>query len=172
MLSEAIPEGIRYCGHLSSTEDIALPGRHLGLTQAAEVADIDARLDRAADEIGETALRELPPVVVFNHDTQEPPPRLLEGMRIAIARDAAFSFIYPANLDLLKAMGATLAPFSPLADEPVPTHADALYLPGGYPELHAALPRTQRVRTRFARTLRRVKRWSRNAAACCICWIH
>jgi len=138
MLSESIPEGIRYCGHLSSTDDIALPGRHLGLTQAAEIADIDARLDRAADAIGETTLRELPPAVEFNDEAVDQPPRLLESMHIAIARDAAFSFIYPANLDLLEAMGATLTPFSPLADEPIPAHADALYLPGGYPELHAA----------------------------------
>jgi cobyrinic acid a,c-diamide synthase len=138
MLGEAIPEGIRYCGHLSSTDDIALPGRHLGLTQAAEVADLDARLDRAADAIGETALRDLPPPVVFDHEVREQPPRLLAGVHIAIARDDAFSFIYAANLDLLKALGATLSTFSPLADERIPAHADALYLPGGYPELHAA----------------------------------
>jgi cobyrinic acid a,c-diamide synthase len=138
MVSEAIPEGIRYCGHLSSIDEIALPGRHLGLTQADEVADIDARLDHAADAIGETALRELPRAVTFDHEVREQPPRLLEGVHIAVARDAAFSFIYPANLDLLKALGATLSNFSPLSDEAVPAHADALYLPGGYPELHAA----------------------------------
>jgi cobyrinic acid a,c-diamide synthase len=138
MLSESIPEGIRYCGHLSSSDEIALPGRHLGLTQATEIADLEARLDRAADAIGETRLCGLPPAVMFDHEATEPPPRLLEGMNIAIARDAAFSFIYPANLDLLTSMGATLTLFSPLADEPFPAHADALYLPGGYPELHAA----------------------------------
>jgi cobyrinic acid a,c-diamide synthase len=55
-----------------------------------------------------------------------------------MARDAAFSFVYPANIDLLHAMGARVSTFSPLADEPVPADADALYLPGGYPELHAA----------------------------------
>jgi cobyrinic acid a,c-diamide synthase len=138
MLSEAIPEGLRYCGHLSKADDIALPDRHLGLTQAAEIADLDARLDRAADAIGQTDLRELPPPVSFEEQARAPLPRLLEGKRIAIARDAAFAFIYPANLDMLKAMGATLVTFSPLDDEPVPENADALYLPGGYPELHAA----------------------------------
>ena len=61
----------------------------------------------------------------------------LAGRRIAIARDAAFAFIYPANVDLLKAMGATVTTFSPLADEPIPPECDALFLPGGYPELHA-----------------------------------
>ncbi len=64
---------------------------------------------------------------------------------IAIARDAAFAFIYPANVACLQAMGAQVIWFSPLADEPVPRSADAVYLPGGYPELHAAtLSRAQR----------------------------
>lgn len=138
MVREALPEGLRYCGHLSNAADIALPDRHLGLTQAAEIADLDARLDRAADAIVRTALHELPPAVAFEDQAHDAPPRLLDGLRIAVARDAAFSFIYPANLDLLHAMGARIETFSPLADEPVPDDADALYLPGGYPELHAA----------------------------------
>jgi len=65
------------------------------------------------------------------------PAPLLANKTIAIARDAAFMFLYPANLDTLRAMGATLKFFSPLADEAVPAEADAVYLPGGYPELHA-----------------------------------
>jgi len=138
MLSEAIPEDLRYCGHLSNADDIALPERHLGLTQAQEIAGLDARLDRAADAIAATGLAELPPPVHFEDATLEAPPRLLDGLHIAIARDAAFSFIYPANVDLLRAMGARISMFSPLADEAVPDNADALYLPGGYPELHAA----------------------------------
>ncbi|MDR5762584.1 cobyrinate a,c-diamide synthase [Caballeronia sp. LZ035] len=138
MLSETIPAGLLYCGHLSNADDIALPERHLGLTQPDEVAGLDARLDRAADAIAETSLRALPPPVHFDDATLPEPPRLLAGVRIAVAQDAAFSFIYPANLDVLTAMGATIERFSPLADEPVPADADALYLPGGYPELHAA----------------------------------
>ncbi|WP_248322467.1 cobyrinate a,c-diamide synthase [Caballeronia sp. Sq4a] len=138
MLAEAIPDGLRYCGHLSNAEDIALPERHLGLTQAQEVAGLDARLDRAADAIAATTLADLPPPVRFEDAMQEAPPRLLEGLHIAMARDAAFSFVYPANIDLLHAMGARVSTFSPLADEPVPADADALYLPGGYPELQAA----------------------------------
>jgi cobyrinic acid a,c-diamide synthase len=55
---------------------------------------------------------------------------------VAIARDAAFCFLYPANVDTLEALGARIMWFSPLADEPVPEDADAVYLPGGYPELH------------------------------------
>jgi cobyrinic acid a,c-diamide synthase len=66
----------------------------------------------------------------------EPPPALLSGTRIAIASDAACSFIYAANVALLESMGARVSYFSPLADESLPP-ADAIYLPGGYPELHA-----------------------------------
>jgi cobyrinic acid a,c-diamide synthase len=137
MLAEAIPEGLRYCGHLPKSDDFALPDRHLGLTQPDEIADLDARLNRAADAIGETALRELPPAVPFEDQPVASPPRLLEGIHIAMGRDAAFSFIYPANIDLLEALGATISTFSPLADEPAAHDADVLYLPGGYPELHA-----------------------------------
>jgi cobyrinic acid a,c-diamide synthase len=138
MLSEAIPEGLNYCGHLSNEGDIALPERHLGLTQAEEVAGLDARLDRAANAIAATSLAALPPPVHFEDAALPAPSRLLDGIHVAMARDAAFSFIYPANIDLLKVLGATVSTFSPLADEPMPHDADALYLPGGYPELHAA----------------------------------
>ncbi|MFA1666646.1 hypothetical protein ACDT17_00160 [Chromobacterium piscinae] len=62
-------------------------------------------------------------------------PQLLAGKRIAIARDAAFAFVYPANLEMLAQLGAELAFFSPLADAALPD-CDAVYLPGGYPELH------------------------------------
>jgi cobyrinic acid a,c-diamide synthase len=64
---------------------------------------------------------------------------------VAIARDAAFCFLYPANLDVLRELGAQLRFFSPLADQAVPADADAVYLPGGYPELHgASLSQAQR----------------------------
>lgn len=139
MLKEALPSDLRWCGHISGNDEIELPDRHLGLHQAAEIDDLDARLDRAADALAHTALAELPPPVEFGTPAKEAPPRLLAGKRIAIARDAAFSFIYPANVTLLETLGAHVDYFSPLADEALPEHADALYLPGGYPELHAAL---------------------------------
>ena len=139
MLEEALPPDLRWCGHISGNDEIELPDRHLGLHQAAEIDDLDARLDRAADALAQTALAELPPPVEFGTPIEEAPPRLLEGKRIAIARDAAFSFIYPANVTLLETLGARIDYFSPLADEALPEHADALYLPGGYPELHAEL---------------------------------
>ncbi|RKR38740.1 cobyrinate a,c-diamide synthase [Paraburkholderia sp. BL17N1] len=138
MLEEALPPDLRWCGHIAASDEIALPDRHLGLHQAQEIDDLDARLDHAADTLGRTALAELPPPVEFGTPTPEILPRLLDGKTIAIARDAAFSFIYPANVALLETLGAQVAFFSPLADEALPERTDAVYLPGGYPELHAA----------------------------------
>lgn len=114
---------------------MALPERHLGLVQAQEIDDLERRLQRAAVQIAATELAELPPSVAFAPAWRAPLPAHLAGVRIAIARDRAFSFLYPANVECLQAMGAELVFFSPLADEPLPP-ADAVYLPGGYPELH------------------------------------
>jgi cobyrinic acid a,c-diamide synthase len=128
---------IRFLGALPQDATLAIPDRHLGLVQADEIPDLDARLDRAADAIAATLkLAEIPEVPFVAPDPVEPPPRLLTSVRIAVARDAAFSFAYPANLALLEAMGAAVSYFSPLEDETLPA-ADAIYLPGGYPELHA-----------------------------------
>jgi cobyrinic acid a,c-diamide synthase len=123
-----------------------LPERHLGLVPPGEVAGLDAILDLLADQLSldESAWDALPPQLPAQWLAQlpdsllppEPVPPLLAGRTVAIARDAAFCFLYPANLDILRALGARLAFFSPLADEPVPEDADAVYLPGGYPELH------------------------------------
>lgn len=141
MLSESLigpAAAIRYLGALPQDEVLAIPDRHLGLVQAREIADLDERLDRAADAIASgLQLAQIPEVTfVAGEEAAEPAPPLLTGVRIAVARDVAFSFAYPANLALLQSMGAALAYFSPLRDEVVPP-ADAVYLPGGYPELHA-----------------------------------
>lgn len=141
MLREALPADIRWLGHVASDALLELPDRHLGLHQASEIADLDARIERAADALAQTSLAELPPPVEFApapEPPEEPAPRLLDGKHIAIARDAAFSFLYPANVALLETLGARVTYFSPLANEAAPAHADALFLPGGYPELHAA----------------------------------
>ena len=138
MLAQSLPPSLRLLGALPQDRGLALPERHLGLTQAAEVHDLDARLNHAAAALGEHADLESLPYADFAAAPAAPMPRrLLDGVRIAIARDVAFSFIYPANLDLLRAMGASLSFFSPLSERALPP-ADALYLPGGYPELHAA----------------------------------
>ena len=114
---------------------IELPGRHLGLVQAQELDDLETRLDSAARAIADTDLAELPAAIDFATTPNVSPPPLLTGMRIGVARDAAFAFLYPANLELLSAMGAELRFFSPLSDSTLP-EVDSLYLPGGYPELH------------------------------------
>jgi cobyrinic acid a,c-diamide synthase len=93
-------------------------------------------LDELASLLDESGYTRLPRPVEFANTSACTPDRLFERYRVAVARDAAFSFLYRANLDCLAAMGAELLFFSPLADEPVPP-ADALYLPGGYPELYA-----------------------------------
>ena len=134
MLAESLPPGVTAYGWLARDADISLPERHLGLVQAAEVGDLDARIARAATALnaGNTPL---PPSVAFTASPPSPVEPLLAGMRIAVAQDAAFAFVYRANLELLQAFGAELDFFSPLDDDAVPP-ADALYLPGGYPELH------------------------------------
>ena len=117
----------------------SLPERHLGLVLPNEVSDIDTMLDQLADQLvfDDAAWKRLRETRLAIAPAQSAQATLLAGKTIAVARDAAFMFLYPANLDTLRELGATLEWFSPLADEPVPSHADAVYLPGGYPELHA-----------------------------------
>jgi cobyrinic acid a,c-diamide synthase len=116
----------------------ALPERHLGLVLPGEQPRLDACLDELADalQLDEAAWQALPLLAPQALEGPVIAP-LLAGKAIAVARDAAFAFLYPANLDTLRILGARLMFFSPLADEPVPAGADAVYLPGGYPELHA-----------------------------------
>lgn len=120
-------------------QDTPLPERHLGLVLPGEVDGLEALLDKLADGLHfeEDAWQALPLLSQAAPEWEDVPP-LLAGRTIAIARDAAFCFLYPANLDLLQKMGAQLAFFSPLKDEAVPPGADAVFLPGGYPELHCA----------------------------------
>ncbi len=136
MLTEKLPDTLRLCGALPKRAEINLPERHLGLLQAGELPDIDARIARAGRMWAEHANTGLPPAVAFAPPSpSRPVPRLLAGVKIAVAKDAAFSFLYRANLDLLQELGAELRFFSPLKDCSLPV-ADSLYLPGGYPELH------------------------------------
>ncbi len=135
MLRAALPAGMRWYGALPREAGAALPERHLGLLQAAEIADLLERLDRMADVLAATGAGELPEPVDFPAQAQAALPALLAGRTVAVARDAAYGFIYPANVDTLVALGARLAFFSPLAGEGLPA-CDAVWLPGGYPELH------------------------------------
>ncbi|WP_371368871.1 cobyrinate a,c-diamide synthase [Pseudomonas sp. QL9] len=135
LLRESLPEWIRWYGALPRSADLELPSRHLGLVQADELADLDARLDAAADALAASSAVDLPPPVAFAPPTEHGVSPSLAGVRIGVARDSAFAFLYQANLDLLRELGAELEFFSPLHDEHLP-EVDSLYLPGGYPELH------------------------------------
>ncbi|MDF3831742.1 cobyrinate a,c-diamide synthase [Cupriavidus basilensis] len=138
MLRESLPAHIAWAGALARDPAASLPERHLGLLAADELPDLNARLDRLADALAGQPLGALPAAVEIAAAPPLPAlPPLLAGKTIAVARDAAFRFIYPANLDTLQALGARLAFFSPLDDLALPG-CDALWLPGGYPELHAA----------------------------------
>ncbi len=141
LIEDALTDDLVLMANLPRSEAVALPERHLGLVQASEVADeLERRFEAGADWLDESGILEfvtrLEPVEFFSAATPDAVQPLLEGVRIAVARDAAFSFIYQANEELLQQMGATLTYFSPLSDRDIPA-ADALWLPGGYPELHA-----------------------------------
>ncbi len=135
ILRDSLPPSIRWYGALPRSAEVELPSRHLGLVQAVELADLDSRLDAAADALALSADTDLPPSVSFAAPLSTPLEPLLKGVRIGVARDAAFAFLYQANLDLLQALGAELLFFSPLRFTRLPA-VDSLYLPGGYPELH------------------------------------
>lgn len=135
LLAGSVPSHLQWLGALPRDAALALPERHLGLVAAGELGDIDARLDALADAWATHASAELPPPVSFPAASRASTPKHLKGCRIAIARDAAFCFLYPANLDLLREAGAELRFFSPLAGDGLP-ECDAAWLPGGYPELH------------------------------------
>ncbi|MEO4047285.1 cobyrinate a,c-diamide synthase [Pseudomonas sp. CAU 1711] len=137
ILRDSLPESIRWFGGLPRCAALELPRRHLGLIQAEELADLDARLDTAADALLASAGMLLPEPVSFAAPAAQVIEPLLRGVRIGVARDTSFAFLYQANLDLLRALGAELVFFSPLADAALPA-VDSLYLPGGYPELHLA----------------------------------
>jgi cobyrinic acid a,c-diamide synthase len=136
LLQVGLPAGLQLASLLHNSQ-ANLPGRHLGLQLANEIADITQRLDHLADAIGETWLANLPPAIAFaKPECSQKPELLLQGKTVAVARDQAFCFLYQQNLDCLGEMGAQLTFFSPLSDTALPV-ADAVYLPGGYPELYA-----------------------------------
>jgi cobyrinic acid a,c-diamide synthase len=135
LLEKSMSGDVPFLGALARGESMTLPSRHLGLLPPAEVADLDRRLDDLASALTGTRLARLPPATAFHAPAPRTVPLLLRGVRIAVARDPAFTFLYPANLDTLRQLGAELSFFSPLRDRRLPD-CHALYLPGGYPELH------------------------------------
>ncbi len=138
----AVP-GIARLGCLPRIADLALPDRHLGLVQAVEHPALEDFIERAADLVGGSvdvaalvALARPWAAGPANGAAPPLPPIPPLGQRIAVADDAAFAFAYPLVLDGWRAAGAEIMPFSPLADAAPDEDADAVYLPGGYPELH------------------------------------
>lgn len=133
------PLGIEILGAVPGATDIEMPSRHLGLVQAEEHPELDGLLDRAGDMVAEAvdldafaaSAREMP----ASGGRHERLPPL--GQNIAVAQDEAYAFTYPHLLADWQAAGVRVVPFSPLANEAPAADADAIYLPGGYPELHA-----------------------------------
>ena len=139
-VSEALTAvGLPVVGALPREANLVLPERHLGLVQAEETAELESRLDALADFIDANVdvarimeLARRGSIAAGLAANIRPP-----GQRIALARDAAFSFVYPHLLAAWRAAGAEVVTFSPLADEAPDPDADVVWLPGGYPELHA-----------------------------------
>ncbi|WP_200192819.1 cobyrinate a,c-diamide synthase [Halorhodospira abdelmalekii] len=137
-LRASMPDDLPWLGAVPRHAALTVPDRHLGLMQAGELADLEQQLDAAATVLAEAGFDALPPMRQWAAPVPlTPPPQRLAGMRVAVARDGAFAFIYRGNIELLEAMGAQVVFFSPLHDHELPA-ADAIWLPGGYPELHAA----------------------------------
>ena len=132
--------GLPCVGWLPKDAGLSMPDRHLGLVPVEERPEVKGQIQRAASllHIDMEALRRVaslagePDAPSFEYS------QTLAGRRIGLAKDAAFSFTYAANLVALRRMGAELAEFSPLADGALPEGLDALYLPGGFPEVFEA----------------------------------
>ncbi len=132
--------GLPVVGAILRDPTLSLPERHLGLVQASEHADLIAHLDRLADMAErsldlDAIIALMTPLAPKGADFSDalPPP----GQRIALAQDAAFTFIYPHVAAHWREAGAEIIPFSPVADEAPSQNCDVCWLPGGYPELHA-----------------------------------
>ena len=141
MLRKALqPIGIPVLGAIRRNAELAMPERHLGLVQADEREDLSAFIELAADIIDQSI--DIPALIdIFTKlepkSSTSPQSLLPPGQRIAIARDNAFAFSYPHLINGWRAQGAEISFFSPLQDQAPDAAVDAIYLPGGYPELHA-----------------------------------
>jgi cobyrinic acid a,c-diamide synthase len=143
-IREALPDALTWAGHVPPADELRIPDRHLGLHPGDEAPVPAEALDAAADHVRVDRLLELARRPGWADDaaaaggTTTP-----DGVRgpdagptVAVARDEAFRFVYPATLTRLRSL-ATVETFAPVAGDPLPA-CDAVYLPGGYPELHAA----------------------------------
>ncbi len=151
--------GMPVLGTVERRRDIVMPERHLGLVQADETSTLEQRIDAVADAVAQgvdldAALAAARPLLLAPTAATAglPPP----GQRIAWARDRAFSFSYAHIIAGWRQAGAEIVPFSPLANEAPAADCDAVWLPGGYPELHAgAIAQAQRFRAGMLAVARR-----------------
>jgi len=142
--------GIRVLGYFENQEKAVIESRHLGLITAAEIADLDDKVELLAQAAAQTIDLGALKAIADQADEGEPyaAKRLpfeiamdaaAMGMKVklAVAMDKAFCFYYEDNLELFRKIGIEILPFSPLAGDEVPKEADGLYLGGGYPEVYA-----------------------------------
>ena len=137
------PRAVKVLGCVPHDAALALPNRHLGLVQAGEHGALDEFIVKAAAVVARCVDMDSLAALAAPAQLSAPPPPMSPaipplGQRIAVARDNAFAFAYPHVLDGWRGAGAELLPFSPLAGEAPDEAADAVYLPGGYPELHGS----------------------------------
>jgi len=134
----ALPDDLTYFGRIGPSDDLEIPDRHLGLHMGAESPLDEDALDAAAEHLRVDRLREVArePPRPDEPDGVRDPGRDPSGPRVAVARDDAFCFAYPATLERIRERGE-LVPFAPADGEPLPD-CDGVYLPGGYPERFAA----------------------------------
>ena len=130
--------GIRVLGSIPRQKQISMPERHLGLVQVNEQQNLEERIEKFAELIKKNTevsniqnLAKNKSFLIKDKTNLKPP-----GMRIAIAKDKAFSFIYPHVIEEWKSQGSEIFPFSPLNNEVPEKNVDFVWLPGGYPELH------------------------------------
>ncbi|NHN61571.1 cobyrinic acid a,c-diamide synthase [Halorussus rarus] len=142
-IADALPEDLTYFGRIPPTPDLEIPDRHLGLHMGAEAPLDRETLDEAAEHVDAERLLAVarePPRPESGDDRRSTRDgsdrRTTRDARVAVARDDAFRFVYPATLDRLRSR-AEVVTFAPTDGDDVPV-ADGVYLPGGYPELHAA----------------------------------
>lgn len=155
--------GVPVLGRLGRDPDLTLPERHLGLIPALERGDLTSLFDRIAEAVEAgidldalLSIARRAPALAWPSERLFLGKTPVEGSRpvIAVARDAAFNFYYPENLDLLEMYGGRLHFFSPLAGEPVPEEADGLLIGGGFPEEFAEeLSRAEEVKASFRRRI-------------------
>ncbi|AVF02810.1 MULTISPECIES: cobyrinate a,c-diamide synthase [Devosia] len=142
MLVSALREtGLPLLGAIPRRSELVTPERHLGLVLPEEAGGFESFLDYAARAIADFVDLESLLAIAAPLQSHAAPPMALPplGQHIAIARDAAFAFAYPHLLDGWRAQGAELSFFSPLANQAPAPDADAVFLPGGYPELHGGV---------------------------------